>query len=126
MIKNLEKKIFKWRYNIIEAMKGSVTMNIIVSGQHLKLTDALREYAIMKCRKVEKYLENVSELKLTLSVENTKSKGPVHKASAVLYASGKTINVESEDTSLYSALDELVDILSRQARKYKEMMKDKK
>ena len=126
MIKNLVVKIFKWRYNIIEAMKGSVTMNIIVSGQHLKLTDALREYAIMKCRKVEKYLENVSELKLTLSVENTKSKGSVHKASAVLYASGKTINVESEDTSLYSALDELVDILSRQARKYKEMMKDKK
>lgn len=101
-------------------------MNIIVSGQHLKITDALREYAIMKCRKVEKYLENVSELKLTLSVESTKSQGPVHRANAVLYASGKTIRVESEDKSLYSALDELVDTLSRQARKYKEMMKDKK
>lgn len=101
-------------------------MNIIVSGQHLKITDALREYAIMKCQKVGKYLENITEIKVNLTVEDTKSQGPVHKANATLFVSGKTIRVESEDKSLYSAIDELVDILVRQAKKYKEMMKDKK
>lgn len=100
-------------------------MNIIVSGQHLKLTDALREYSIMKCKKVEKYLDNITELKLTLSVDNTKSQGAIHRVNATLFASGKTINVESEDISLYSAIDKMIDILSRQARKYKEMMKEK-
>ena len=44
-------------------------MNVIVSGQHLKLTDALREYAIMKCKKVLKYCNNITEVKVMLSVE---------------------------------------------------------
>ena len=100
-------------------------MNVIVSGQHLKLTDALREYAIMKCKKVLKYCNNITEVKVMLSVEKTKSEGAVHHASATVYVAGKTINVECKDKSLYSAIDAMLDIMVRQVTKYKEI-KNKK
>ena len=101
-------------------------MNIIVSGQHLKLTDALREYAIMKCKKVLKYCNNITEVKVMLSVEKTKSEGAVHHASATIYVAGKTIRIEAEDKSLYSAIDEMLDKMIRQVKKYKDMKADKK
>ena len=85
-------------------------MNIIVSGQHLKLTDALREYAI----------------KLNLAVDDTKSEGPIHSACATMYLAGKTIRIEAEDKSLYSAIDEMLDKMIRQVKKYKDMKADKK
>ena len=101
-------------------------MNIIVSGQHLKLTDALREYAIMKCRKVEKYFDGINEIKLNLAVDDTKSEGPIHSACATMYLAGKTIRIEDEDRSLYSAIDEMLDKMIRQVKKYKDMKADKK
>ena len=116
----------KQDYNILEAIERSVIiMNVIVSGQHLKLTDALREYAIMKCKKVLKYCNNITEVKVMLSVEKTKTEGAVHHASATIYVAGKTINEECKDKSLYSAIDAMLDIMVRQVTKYKEI-KNKK
>lgn len=101
-------------------------MNVIVSGQHLKLTDALREYAIMKCRKVEKYFNGINEIKLNLAVDDTKSEGAIHSVCATIYLAGKTIRIEAEDKSLYSAIDEMLDKMIRQVKKYKDMKLDKK
>lgn len=101
-------------------------MNIIVSGQHLKITDPIREYAEEKCSKIAKYLENITEVNVMLTVEKTKSEGPIHKADATIFASGKTIRIESEDKDLYAAIDTMADKMERQVRKYKEKMKEKK
>lgn len=100
-------------------------MNIIISGQHLKMTDAIKEYATKKCQKVEKYLENINEINVMLSVEKTKSEGELFKADATAYAAGKTIRVESIDKDLYAAMDDMADRLERQIRKYKEKMKER-
>ncbi len=100
-------------------------MNVIVSGQHLKITDSIKEYAEEKCKKVEKYLENITEVNVMLTVEKTKSEGPIHKADATIYATGKTIRIESEDKDLYAAIDNMADKMERQVRKYKEKLKDR-
>jgi len=100
-------------------------MNVIVSGQHLKITDAIKEYVEEKCKKVEKYLENITEVNVMLTVEKTKSEGPIHKADATIYATGKTIRIESEDKDLYAAIDNMADKMERQVRKYKEKLKDR-
>lgn len=100
-------------------------MIINVTGQHLKMTEPIKQYAITKCSKVEKYLENIPQMDIVLSVNDTKSSGTIHKAVATVFASGKTIHVESESQDLYTAIDELSDKLERQVRKYKEKMQDK-
>jgi len=105
-------------------MKGSDFMKIIISGKQLKVTDAIRKYAEEKINKISKYSDAITEVDVVLTVEDTKSEGPVHKADGLVYASGTKIKIEAEDKDLYAAIDELSDRLERQVRKYKERQKD--
>ena len=97
-------------------------MKIIISGKQLK--DAIRKYAEEKINKISKYSDAITEVDVVLTVEDTKSEGPVHKADGLVYASGTKIKIEAEDKDLYAAIDELSDRLERQVRKYKERQKD--
>lgn len=100
-------------------------MIINISGQHLKMTEGIREYATNKCSRVEKYLKNIQQMDINLSVSQTKSTGDIHEATATVFASGKTIRVEAQSQDLYAAIDDLADKLERQVRKYKEKMQEK-
>ena len=99
-------------------------MKIIISGKQLKVTDAIRKYAEEKINKISKYSDAITEVDVVLTVEDTKSEGPIHKADGLVYASGTKIKIEAEDKDLYAAIDELSDRLERQVRKYKEKQKD--
>lgn len=100
-------------------------MKITISGKQLEVTDAIKEYTEEKVSKITKYLKNITETHITLSVEHTKSEGPVHKASAQAFVPGKVINLDVESDDLYNAIDELSEKLERRVRKYKEKMQDK-
>ena len=99
-------------------------MKIIISGKHLKITDAIKNYTEEKINKISKYTDAITEVDVVLSVEDTKSSGQIHKADGLVYASGTKIKVETENTDLYAAIDELSERLERQVRKYKEKQKD--
>ena len=100
-------------------------MKIIISGKHLEMTESLKEYVETKVLRITKYLENITEIHVTLTVENTKSEGKIYKAIALTSVPNKTIRVEEEKDDLYSAIDILSDSLERQVRKYKEKIKDR-
>lgn len=100
-------------------------MKVTVSGKQLEMTEAIKEYAESKISKITKYLENIPETHVTLSLENTKSEGKKFIATATIYATGKDIRVEEESDDLYSAIDKMVDIAERQVRKHKEKMQIK-
>ncbi len=44
-------------------------MNIVVNGRHLEITPALKSYAEEKVSKFERYLSDISEAVVTLSIE---------------------------------------------------------
>lgn len=90
-------------------------MNIIINGRHLEITPALRDYAESKVRKFEKYLSSITEAVVTLSVEKYR-----HKAEVLLKANGIMIQAEGVTGEIYSSIDEVVEKLERQTKKYKE------
>jgi putative sigma-54 modulation protein len=90
-------------------------MNIIVNGRHLEITPALRNYSVEKISKFEKFLSNISEAIVTLSVEKYR-----HKAEVMLKVNGSMIQAESVTGEVYSAIDEVVEKLEKQVVKYKE------
>jgi putative sigma-54 modulation protein len=90
-------------------------MNIIITGRHLELTDNLKEYAEEKIKKFEKYLTNISDIAVTLSVEKYR-----HKAEVLLKVNGVMIQAESITGEMYSSIDEVVEKLDRQIKKHKE------
>jgi putative sigma-54 modulation protein len=92
-------------------------MNIIVTGRHLEVTPALKKYAEEKIKKFNRYLSNISEAIITLSVEKYR-----HKVEVLLKVNGVLIQAEGITGEIYSSIDEVVEKLERQVKKYKEKL----
>jgi len=92
-------------------------MNIIVNGRHLEITPALKNYAEEKIGKFEKYINNITEAVVTLSVEKYR-----HKAEVLLKVNGYLIQAEGITGEIYSSIDEVVEKLEKQAKRYKEKL----
>lgn len=93
-------------------------MNIIINGRHLEITPALKSYAEEKVAKFERYLSDISEAVVTLSIE----KKYRHKAEVLLKANGILIQAEGVTGEIYSSIDEVSEKLERQVKKYKEKL----
>ena len=89
-------------------------MNIVTSARHLELTPALKSYAEEKVAKFDRYLTNISEAKVTLILEKN-----VHKAEILLNVNGILIWAESSTGDIYSSIDEVIDKLDMQVKRYK-------
>ncbi len=92
-------------------------MNIIVNGRHLEVTPALKSYAEEKLMKFDRYLSNITEAIVTLTVEKYR-----HKAEVLIKANGMLIQAEGVTGEIYSSIDEVVEKLEKQVKKYKEKL----
>ncbi|MCC6847820.1 MAG: ribosome-associated translation inhibitor RaiA [Deltaproteobacteria bacterium] len=88
-------------------------MRINVTFRHMEATDALREYAEKRVRRVAKYVHRPIDAHVILSVVKRR-----HIAEIVLKADRTTMTVEEETGDLYSAIDLAADKLEHRARKH--------
>ena len=94
-------------------------MNLQISGHHLEITPALRDYVTGKLERVTRHFDHVIDVNVILSVEKLKQ-----KAEVTVHLAGKDVYVESIDEDLYAAIDILADKLDRQVQKYKQKLQD--
>lgn len=94
-------------------------MNLNITGHHLEITPALRDYVSGKLDRVIRHFDNVTSVNVILSVEKLNQ-----KAEVTVHVRGKDIFVEAIDGDLYAAIDILADKLDRQVLKYKEKSGD--
>lgn len=94
-------------------------MEINLSGHHVELTDALRQYVNDKLQRLEKHFDNMIDVHVILSVEKLRQ-----KAEANMNLGGNQIYADAIDEDMYAAIDALADKLDRQVIKHKEKTKD--
>ena len=99
-------------------------MNLTISGHHLEVTPAIREYVQTKLERVKRHFDHVIDIAVILTVDNLTEKEKRQKAEINLRLSGKTVYVESLSHDLYAAIDCLVDKLDRQVMKHKGKVQD--
>ncbi len=92
-------------------------MNLNISGHHMDMTDALRDYVTSKMERVERHFDHVIDADIVLEVEKER-----RKAEATLKLSGATLHADAEHTDMYAAIDAMIDKLDRQTRKFKEKL----
>ncbi len=97
-------------------------MNLSISGHHLEVTPALREYVLNKLERPTRHLEAVS-IDVLLSVEKMKGKDRLQKAEVTFRVKGKDIFVEQSHEDLYAAIDQLMDKLDRQVCRHNDRNK---
>lgn len=94
-------------------------MNLTISGHHLELTPAIRDYVQTKLERINRHFDHVIDVAVILAVEKLPEKERRQKAEINLRLRGNLIHVESIAEDLYAAIDTLIDKLDRQVLKYK-------
>ncbi|MFT4926424.1 MAG: putative sigma-54 modulation protein [Phenylobacterium sp.] len=92
-------------------------MQINLTGRHVEITTALKDYVTGKFAKLERHFDHINNVHVILDVEKL-----VQKAEANLHINGGEIFATSEHTDMYAAIDSLIDKLDRQVIKHKEKM----
>jgi putative sigma-54 modulation protein len=90
-------------------------MQINISGHHVEVTPALREYVLTKFDRLQRHFDQITKTEVTLIVEKL-----IQKAEATIHVSGADIFATSESEDMYAAIDVLADKLDRQLIKHKE------
>ena len=90
-------------------------MQLTISGHHLEITSAIREYITQKFSKLERHFEQITSTSVILTVDKL-----THNAEATIHVSGGELFANSQHEDMYAAIDALTDKLDRQLIKYKE------
>jgi putative sigma-54 modulation protein len=90
-------------------------MQITVSGHHVDVTPALRDYVNNKLTKLQRHFDNITNTDVTLTVEKL-----IQKAEATVHVAGADLFATCESEDMYAAIDSLTDKLDRQLIKHKE------
>ncbi|MEY2660348.1 MAG: hypothetical protein RLZZ123_1520 [Pseudomonadota bacterium] len=95
-------------------------MNLTISGHHLEVTPALRNYVTHKLDRVIRHFDQVVDVKVLLTVEKQKEKEKRQRAECNIRVKGSDLFAECSNEDLYAAVDELVDKLDRQVVRHKD------
>ena len=94
-------------------------MQYSVTGHHVDVSPALRDYVGQKLEKLERHFDHLTDIHCILTVEKLR-----HTAEATVHLTGGTLHASSVNDDMYAAIDSLVDKLDRQVKKHKEKMND--
>lgn len=95
-------------------------MNLTISGHHVDVSPALREYVLTKLDRVTRHFDQVVDVNVLLCVEPLREKERRQRAEVTLHTKGKDIFCESCHEDLYAAIDQLMDKLDRQVVRHKD------
>lgn len=100
-------------------------MELHISSHGVQVTDYLREYIDKKIGRLDRYLPEISEARVDLSTESTRSVGELQVAQVTLRANGKYIRAEERSHDLFACIDAVLDKLYRQIARYKGKREDR-
>ena len=90
-------------------------MQINLSGHHIEVSPALRDYVTSKLQRLERHIDNVTNAHVVLSIEKLQQ-----KAEATVHISGAAVFADAVHEDMYAAIDALTDKLDRQIKRHKE------
>lgn len=93
-------------------------MQLSITGRHLDVTTALRDYVTSKITRLERHYDHITNVQVVLDVNKAGQ-----RAEAVVHAGHQQeIFADAESEDLYAAIDALSDKLDRQLIRHKEKL----
>jgi len=89
-------------------------MKFIVNGKNINVSDSLRERALKKLSKIEKFFKSDAECYLTFEIEKSR-----HILEVTIVSTGLVVRAEETTDDMYASIDKVIDKLERQIRKNK-------
>jgi putative sigma-54 modulation protein len=92
-------------------------MQVTITGRHMEITQALRDYTQQRLKKVSRYSFKPIEAAVRLSVEKYR-----HAAEITLWVDGNRILAKEETDEMYRSIDMAMDKIEQRLRRYKEKL----
>lgn len=102
----------------IEAFKDS-GYNITVTGRNVHVTDAMKDYALEKIGKLEKFGSRIIDVVITMDIQKLE-----HRIDIVMYVNHTKIKSSSATEDMYASIDLAVNKLEAQLRRYLSRLHD--
>ena len=94
-------------------------MQINLTGHHVEITSALRDYVNDKIQRISRHFDHVISVNVVLNVEKHRN-----EAEATVHTAGKSLFANASDVDMYAAIDSLADKLDKQVRCYKDRLRN--
>lgn len=101
-------------------------MNLLLTGQHVDISPALRQYVEDKLERVIRHFDQIIDIAVILGIEQPSEKDKRQRAEVNLRVKGHVFHLDQYAEDLYAAIDGLVDKLDRQVIRYKDKIQDHK
>jgi putative sigma-54 modulation protein len=95
-------------------------MRLQVKGRNVEVSDSIRSYAEEKLGRLERQLADPTQVELELALEQNPSIADDHIAEATIWTKGPTLRARERSTAFEASIDQLVDKLERQVKRYRE------
>lgn len=96
-------------------------MKINVTERKIQVSDALRDYAVSKVRKLGRYFDGIVSIDVTLEVEKERESCEI----IAHLIKNKILKATAETKDIYESIDSALGKIKRQIKKYKGKIKDK-
>ena len=91
--------------------------DVIISGKHLELTEALKNMVYQKVEKLFVHEDRIIRLRIELASNSRNKKAETFNAKGIIEIHGNDIVVNAETDDLYKSIDEMVIKLTRGLRR---------
>ena len=95
-------------------------MRLQVKGRNLEVSEQIRKYAEDKLGKIDRLVADPTRVELELLVEKNPSISDNHVAEATVWTKGPVLRARESSTDIKASIDQLVDKLERQVKRYRE------
>ena len=99
-------------------------MIITVTAHHVKITDALKQYAEKKLSKLLKFFDNIQKIDIHLKIEGVAEEESRQIVDANIEASQARIRASETSRDMYASVDMVYDKLEVQLTRHKEKLRD--
>ncbi|HNU53726.1 MAG TPA: ribosome-associated translation inhibitor RaiA [Candidatus Syntrophosphaera sp.] len=94
-------------------------MQITITARRFELTKAIRDYVESSCLKINRYFDNIINVHVTLSLENSRNICEIS-----LQASKFGLQSQAEEMDMYLSIDNALDKMEAQIKKLKDRVTD--
>lgn len=101
-------------------------MNITVTGRNIAVTDALRDYVTEKMEAATNVFDIPMDTEVVLRVEKNPSNPVPQVVEVTVFVKGTVVRVSEAAIDMYAAVDAAADRVSRQLRKFKTRVVDRR
>jgi len=97
-------------------------MELVIKAKNMEVEKAAQEYIRTKLNKLERHLPDIAQVKVELVQEMTKSAENRFVAQVTINSHGTLLRGEERASTIYAAIDIVVDVLNRQIERFKDKL----